>query len=102
MFRPISITAVLNGWIVTVGCQTVVYQDRNQLTSDLDAYLKDPDATEARVLRTAVNQTHTLGVGGGIAAPPPATMSVQETAGRAVDAAARGEGSRPIGRDRNA
>jgi hypothetical protein len=73
MFRPITIAAVLNGWIVTVGCQTVVYQDRNQLTSDLDAYLKDPDATEARFLKTAVNRTLTLG--GAIAAPPPATMS---------------------------
>jgi hypothetical protein len=59
MFRPIAITAVLNGWIVTCGCQTVVYQDRAQLTSDLDAYLKDPDATEARFLKTGVNQAHT-------------------------------------------
>jgi hypothetical protein len=89
MFRPISIKAVLNGWIVTVGCQTVVYQDRNQLISDLDAYLKDPDATEARVLRTAVNQTHTLG-GGGDPAAPPANM------GEA--AAPREVGSQPITR----
>ncbi len=29
MFRPITINAVLNGWVVTVGCQTVVYQERN-------------------------------------------------------------------------
>lgn len=61
MFRPVTITAVLNGWIVTCGCQTVVYQERNQLVSDLDAYLKDPDATEARFLKTGVNQAHTNG-----------------------------------------
>ncbi len=59
MFRPISITAVLNGWVVTVGCQTVVYQERNQLVSDIDAYLKDPDATELRFLKSSVNQLHT-------------------------------------------
>ena len=70
MFRPITINAVLNGWIVMVGCQTVVYQDRNQLVTDLDAYLKDPAATEARFLKTAVNQAH---MGGAVeaAAPPP-------------------------------
>ena len=56
MFRPVSIAAVLNGWIVTVGCQTVVYQERNQLVSDLDAYLKDPTATEERFLKASVNQ----------------------------------------------
>jgi hypothetical protein len=63
MFRPITINAVLNGWIVTVGCQTVVYQDRNQLVTDLDAYMRDPDATEARFLHTSVNQGHTSGGG---------------------------------------
>ncbi len=50
---------MLNGWIVTVGCQTVVYQDRNQLVTDLDAYLRDPSATEQRFLSTSVNQSHT-------------------------------------------
>lgn len=61
MFRPVTITAVLNGWIVTCGCQTVVYQERNQLVSELDAYLKDPDATAARFLKSSVNQAHTGG-----------------------------------------
>ncbi len=67
MFRAISITACLNGWIVTVGCQTVVYQERNQLVSDLDAYLKDPAATEARFLKSSVNQ----GVLGAVQPPSP-------------------------------
>lgn len=65
MFRPLTINAVLNGWIVTCGCQTVVYQDRNQLVSDLNAYLQDPHATEARFLKTGVNQ----GLLGGVAPP---------------------------------
>jgi hypothetical protein len=89
MFRPITINAVLNGWIVTVGCQTVVYQDRNQLTSDLDAYLKDPEATEARFLKTAVNQAHTLGGAPATAAP---TATLNEAA-----MPSRGEGAPPLG-----
>lgn len=59
MFRPLTITAVLNGWIVQCGCQTVVYQERNQLVSDLDAYLKDPVATEERFLKSSVNRALT-------------------------------------------
>ncbi len=77
MFRPVSIAAVLNGWIVTVGCQTVVYQERNQLVSDLDAYLKDPAATEKRFLGSSVNQGH-LSAG----APP---IAYQETASTASE-----------------
>ena len=68
MFRPLTITAVLNGWIVTCGCQTVVYQDHTQLVADLHAYLTDPDATEQRFLTTGVNRQHT---GGPATAPTP-------------------------------
>lgn len=63
MFRPVQISAVLNGWIVTVGCQTVVYQDRAHLVSDLDQYLRDPEGTEARFLKTAVNSGLLGGLG---------------------------------------
>ena len=64
MFREITIRAVLNGWIVQCGCQTVVYQERNQLVSDLDAYLKDPKATEERFLKASVNHQHLGGIAG--------------------------------------
>lgn len=76
MFRPLTITAVLNGWVVQCGCQTLVFQDRNQLTSELDAYLKDPQATEARFLKTAVNKEHT-----GIGTPAMATEVAQPMGG---------------------
>ncbi len=59
MFRPITIHAVLNGWVVSVGCQTVVYQDRDQLVRDVDSYLKDPDGTEKRFLASSINRAHT-------------------------------------------
>lgn len=61
MFRPIAITAVLNGWIVTIGCQTVVYQSREMLLADLSAYMQWPEATEDRFLSQAVNRAHTMG-----------------------------------------
>lgn len=74
MFRPIAITAVLNGWIVTVGCQTLVYSDRSLLVDELSAYLRDPDATADRLLKSAVNVKHTMG-GEPVPHPPPTTWS---------------------------
>jgi hypothetical protein len=75
MFRPLTITAVLNGWIVQAGCQILVYQDRAQLATDLDAYLRDPDATEQRLVKSGVNRQHTLG------APPATAAAPREFAG---------------------
>ena len=60
MFRPISIEAVANGFIVSVGCQRLVYPDPASLTADLHAYLTDPDATEAAVRLKCRNLKHTL------------------------------------------
>lgn len=94
MFRPVTITAVLNGWIVTCGCQTVVYQERNQLVSELDAYLKDPDATEARFLKSAVNQAHTYGNALATACEPPRHIDRRE---RERDACASAGTSQPMG-----
>jgi len=102
MFRPVTITAVLNGWIVTCGCQTVVCQERNQLVSDLDAYLKDPDATEARFLKSGVNQRHTGGLGAlGDAgetvrvAPPPQYYDREPRNAESPAATQQTAGSRP-------
>ena len=86
MFRPIAITAVLNGWIVTVGCQTVVYQERDHLTRDLDSYLRDPDATEARILKGAVNAAHTMG-GGDVGTVPAASTRTARDEVRQLGAA---------------
>lgn len=61
MFRPLSIVAVLNGWIVTVGCQTVVYTSRELLLADLNTYMQFPRETEERFLHHAVNRAHTMG-----------------------------------------
>ena len=85
MFRPLSITAVLNGWIVTCGCQTVVYQSREQLLGDLNEYLQFPVETERRFLQQAVNRAHTAGP---TDAPPP-TPAPDEYYSRLHEAAQR-------------
>ena len=61
MIRPISITAVANGWTVAVGCQTLVFTDVTALATELVAYLRDPDAVEKRYLENAINIKHTNG-----------------------------------------
>lgn len=48
--REIIIRTCLNGYIVQVGCQTVVFEDKNKLMSELFSYLTEPEATEKRYL----------------------------------------------------
>jgi hypothetical protein len=54
--RSVTVNAVLNGWTVQVGCQTLVYTDPDKLTGDLRDYLRDPKAKEAAVIESAVNK----------------------------------------------
>lgn len=62
MMRDIGITAAANGWIVRVGCQTLVYESAKDLVADLQAYLANPDKTESRLLETkCFNAKHTMG-----------------------------------------
>lgn len=80
MFRPMTIGAVLNGWIVTCGCQQLAYTSRDQLIHDLDQYLRDPDGTERQFLASAVNRHMVVGVPGDVAtilAPPSNQMGAE-------------------------
>jgi len=54
--RSVMVNAVLNGWTVQVGCQTLVYTDPDKLTGDLRDYLRDPKAKETAVIESAVNK----------------------------------------------
>jgi len=54
--RSVTVNAVLNGWMVQIGCQTLVYTDPDKLTGDLRDYLRDPKAKEAAVIESAVNK----------------------------------------------
>lgn len=76
MIRNLTISAVLNGFIVQVGCQNIVYTSVGELTADLSDYLRDPEATEKRILKEkGLNRKHTLGSGEiAWAAPIPANV----------------------------
>ena len=45
--RPITIEQVMNGFVVTIGCQKAVFNDIENLCQQLQAYVADPKATEA-------------------------------------------------------
>ena len=69
--KELKINAVLNGFTVKVGCQTVVYTDIPTLVKDLREYFKDWDKKEKELVAGALNKRlqdtlHTYsGVGGG-------------------------------------
>lgn len=56
MLRELNITPVLNGYIVTVGCQTLVFNTLSALTTNIGEYYADPDATEKRFRETGLNK----------------------------------------------
>jgi hypothetical protein len=57
--REVKITPVLNGFIVQVGCQMLVYSNMEDLTGDLIEYQSDPEGTEALFRKNAVNPMET-------------------------------------------
>lgn len=52
--RDIKIKPVLNGFIVIVGCQTVVFRDVHQMASELVRYYTNPGNVELEYLATAI------------------------------------------------
>jgi len=62
MLRNISISPVLNGFVVQVGCQQLAYTDTNKLLGDLGDYLRNPEETEKRLIeKEGINKQHTMG-----------------------------------------
>lgn len=53
--RQIQIDGCLNGWIVKVGCRTVVFTDKVKLVGDLLRYLENPQTVEDEYQKAAVN-----------------------------------------------
>jgi hypothetical protein len=53
--REITIKPVLNGYIVTVGCQKVVFDCKDCLLQKLSEYLDHPEAVEQEFLKDALN-----------------------------------------------
>jgi len=52
--QKITIKTVLNGWIVKVGCQTVVFDSFEDRVGALCAYMNDPAVTEKNFMSNAV------------------------------------------------
>ena len=48
--KEVHITPVLNGFIVKVGCKTLVFESVERLTKELARYLKDREATAKEYL----------------------------------------------------
>lgn len=61
MLRDVYIHPVANGYIVTVGCQTFVFEDAATMLREIGLYLNDPEGTEKRYRETAKNIKYTLG-----------------------------------------
>lgn len=53
--RTITITPVLNGFIVSVDCQKVVFPSRESLIDGLRRYYNDPAKVQQEFLEFAVN-----------------------------------------------
>lgn len=55
MLLEITIRPVLNGFVVKVGCQTVVFNNLNTLCNELLKYYTDPKGTEKSYRKDAIN-----------------------------------------------
>lgn len=61
MLRPINIQPVLNGFMVSVGCQVLAYTSIDKLIFDLNQYLRKPEETEKRIVEEeGINKQHIL------------------------------------------
>jgi hypothetical protein len=54
-YRSATITVVANGFIVNIGCQTLVAQSPEILRNLVCDYLKDPQGAEKRLLLNSLN-----------------------------------------------
>ena len=54
--RKITIEGVLNGWIIVVGCQVLVSEDKNRMLKELSRYIDNPKLVEEEYLSNAKNR----------------------------------------------
>lgn len=55
--KKLVIKTVLNGWRVSVGCQEVVFTEKEKMLAEISAYLDDPTEAEKKY-QEAVNYKH--------------------------------------------
>ena len=53
--RDVTIKSALNGYVVRLGCQRVVFTDRAQMLRALDDYLENPCEVERTYLEKSIN-----------------------------------------------
>lgn len=56
MIREIKIRPVLNGFLVEVGCQSIVLDSVAKLSAEVSRYYTNPDAIELEYTRNAINK----------------------------------------------
>lgn len=53
--RDVTIKVALNGYVVRVDCQRIVFSDCDQMIQAIKDYLKNPEEVEAEYIRTSMN-----------------------------------------------
>ena len=56
MKHTITIKAVLNGFHVTVGCQSLAFESRKSLLRELERFLEDPGKIEKEYRESAIHK----------------------------------------------
>ena len=85
--RTVTINPALNGYTVTVGCRTAVFETDESLLKALKAYLKDPVGTEKLFLKAERHRENTGPVAQpvqertGCQPPQPAPLGYNTTSG---------------------
>lgn len=51
----VTIKFALNGFVARIGCQRVVFTNREKMLAELEAYLKNPDELEKKYLCNSMN-----------------------------------------------
>lgn len=54
--KKVVIRPAINGWIVEIGCATVVALSKESMLAEIGRYIEDPAAVEAEYAASAVNQ----------------------------------------------
>ena len=54
--RPLTIRPVVNGWVVSVGCQDAVFTNIEHMLGELRRYILNPDLIEKEYLDNSVNK----------------------------------------------
>lgn len=60
MIRPFTVTPVLNGYLVSIGCQNLAFTSKAMLTDTIKAYLDDPEAVEKDFIESGINSKHLI------------------------------------------